>query len=208
MANNQGHNANKNGASYEKLVNGIMFHKFGKNYEIKNRCFAKSGKVVYCELFKDGHLLCKYSSQEGFTNIFLKRCEISVNMKKEPDGAFYFPDENRIIILEIKKQASSGSVNEKLGLGAFLRDYPYKRILKKLDCKRDIVYILDEFFESDDNQDYFDYMNDNNILYHFGDTFPLEMVGLEEVIKSTPDELEKVREYVNGCYDNPIYDLF
>ena len=209
MANNQGHNANENGANFEELINKIMSHKIKKNYQIRNEELNKSQtNIVYREFWKNDKLYCVYCKQEGFEHNFLPKYDITSGSNKEPDGFFYYPDKNLAIILEIKKQGSPGSVKEKLGNSTFLRDYQYKRILKGLNCKIDMVYALDEWFRLNLEEDYFNNWDDHKIAYHFGIDFPLVLVGLEESVKTSPEEIKKIKDDLETDYDEPIVELF
>ena len=209
MVSSQGSNANHNGSNFEKEVYGVMFYKIAKNYQMKSVIKDQYGNnIIYCELWKNNNLCCIYSSQDAFRKEFLRRYEIFPKKKKKPDGSFYFPDVNHIFILEIKKQSSPGSVDEKLGLGVFLRDQVYKKILKSLNCTRDISYVLDPYFKNENNEDYFEFMDENNIKYNFGKAFPLQMVGLEETIPTSDEEIKTVIENINKDYDEPLFDLF
>ena len=205
----QGSNAAKNGADFENLVYAVMHYKIKKNYQVKSEIKDNKEKTpIYYELWKDDKLYCIYSAQTGFKNIFLKNFDITPKKDKRPDGFFYFPETSKSNILEIKNQKSPGSVAEKLGFCVFLRDQTYEKILRPLNCTRDISYVLSDYFDDEKNEDYFEYMDKNNVKYIFGINFPLTMVGLDEEIPTSEEEINKIIDDLNKNYDNPLFDLF
>ena len=179
-----------------------------KNYQVKSEIKDNKKIPIYYELWKDDKLYCIYSAQTGFKNIFLKNFDITPKKDKRPDGFFYFPETNKSNILEIKNQKSPGSVAEKLGFCVFLRDQTYEKILRPLNCTRDISYVLSDYFDDESNEDYFEYMDKNNVKYNFGINFPLTMVGLDEEIPTSEEEINKIIDDLNKNYDNPLFDLF
>ena len=51
-------------------------------------------------------------------------------------------------------------------------------------------------------------MDKNNVKYNFGINFPLTMVGLDEEIPTSEEEINKIINDLNKNYDDPLFDLF
>ena len=68
--------------------------------------------------------------------------------------------------------------------------------------------MLADYFDDESNEDYFEYMDKNNVKYNFGINFPLTMVSLDEEIPTSEEEINKIIDDLNKNYDDPLFDLF
>ena len=199
--NTPGKNANINGSKFETIVYKILEHKIRKNYQLDEVSRNDNGIIQYCHLLKDGKIYCIYSSQSKFNNKFLKSRNLDPNKiyhQKEPDGFFYYPESNSSFVLEIKSQKSDGSVSEKPGAAPYFV-FQYEKILQNLNCDVKMFWCLDEFFNTLEFENCTsEWLSIHNIGYYIGTNFPLEMVGIEEPIKSSKEEIDKI---INECND-------
>lgn len=194
-----GGNANINGSKFETIVYKILDYRIRKNYQLSEVIENDKGILEYCNLLKDDKIYCTYSSQQKFNTEFLKRRNLDpykIHHRKDPDGFFYYHESNTATLLEIKSQNSNGSVSEKPGAGPYFI-FQYKKILEDLNCDVKMFWCLDEFFNTPEFEDCTkEWMNLYDMGYYFGVDFPLEMIGLEEPIKTTKEEIDNI---INEC---------
>lgn len=104
-----------------------------------------------------------------------------ISKKLLPDEAILIFTGRTLFIIEIKFQEVTGSVDEKLQTCDFkLRQY--RKLLVPLEIAVEYVYILNDWFKSEQYKDVLGYVKSVGCHYFFYE-LPLDFLGLPEPIK-------------------------
>jgi hypothetical protein len=93
-----------------------------------------------------------------------------------PDDAIYISNGKELFIVEIKFQAVSGSVDEKLQTCDF-KNRQYKKLFNPLGISVKYVYVLNKWFEKPEYKDVLEYVKSVGCYYFFY-TIPFDFLGL------------------------------
>ncbi|HUX35627.1 MAG TPA: hypothetical protein VMV71_01180 [Candidatus Paceibacterota bacterium] len=158
----------KTGLNFEKRVNILTLLKGKKGYEINGNSIFYEGEKV-AESFKK-NALYKYLESRGLDyRKYLSR-------RLLPDEAIYVIVNNTFFIVEIKFQAGSGSVDEKLQTCDFKRKQ-YAKLMAPLNIEVEYIYILSDWFRDPGYKDVLDYVISVGCQYYF-QYLPLQKLGL------------------------------
>ncbi|MFA7576289.1 MAG: hypothetical protein WCY27_03495 [archaeon] len=95
-----------------------------------------------------------------------------ISKKLIPDDCLLILNNSTLFIIEIKFQNVSGSVDEKLQTCDF-KNKQYNKLLNPLNIKVKYVYLLNDWFKSNNYKDTLDYIKSVNCYYFFNE-IPLE----------------------------------
>lgn len=104
-----------------------------------------------------------------------------ISKKLVPDDAIFIIKDKTLYIIEIKFQAVTGSVDEKLQTCDF-KNKQYQKLLASLGISVKYVYILNDWFKKEQYKDVLEYVKSVG-CYYFFDELPLSFLGLPEPIK-------------------------
>ncbi len=99
-----------------------------------------------------------------------------ISKKLLPDDAIYISNGKELFIVEIKFQAVSGSVDEKLQTCDF-KNKQYKKLFDPLGISVKYVYVLNKWFEKPEYKDVLEYVKSVGCYYFFY-TIPFDFLGL------------------------------
>ncbi len=99
-----------------------------------------------------------------------------IQKRLEPDKVFYNFLNQTIYIIEVKFQAISGSVDEKLQTCDFKRKQ-YVKLFESLNIDVEYVYIFSDWFNNPTYKDYFQYIKLEGCKYYFNE-IPLNKLSL------------------------------
>jgi len=99
-----------------------------------------------------------------------------ISKKLLPDDAIYISTGNELFIVEIKFQAVSGSVDEKLQTCDF-KNKQYRKLFNPLGISVKYVYVLNKWFEKPEYKDVLDYVKSVGCYYFFY-TIPFDFLRL------------------------------
>jgi hypothetical protein len=98
-----------------------------------------------------------------------------------PDDAIFIIKDKTLYIIEIKFQAVTGSVDEKLQTCDF-KNKQYRKLLVPLGISVKYVYILNDWFKKEQYKDVLEYVKSVGCCYFFYE-LPLSFLGLPEPAK-------------------------
>lgn len=99
-----------------------------------------------------------------------------LSKKLLPDDTLLVIVRETLFVIEVKFQAVSGSVDEKLQTCDFKRKR-YQQLVKPLGLKVEYVYVLNDWFKAAAYRDTLDYIESVNCHYRFNE-IPLSWLGL------------------------------
>jgi len=99
-----------------------------------------------------------------------------ISKKLLPDDAIYISNGKELFIVEIKFQAVSGSVDEKLQTCDF-KNRQYRKLFDPLGISVKYVYVLNKWFEKPEYKDVLEYVKSVGCYYFFY-TIPFDFLGL------------------------------
>ena len=104
-----------------------------------------------------------FNSRNSFSKAELSKSHI-------PDFAFYNSKTKVLTIIEVKSQTRSGTTDEKILAGPFLKSQ-YSKLCKKADdaLRLNFIYVLNDWWKHDRYKDYLHYLLNNGIVCHFGE---------------------------------------
>jgi len=134
--------------------------------------------VVGNQVFRKGEIVAHYYEKHNLYSGFLKPSGVDytiiLSKKLLPDGALLVGD--TMYIIEKKYQAGSGSVDEKLQTCDFKKKQ-YLKLFSPIHIKVEYYYVLSKWFDSDKNNDVFDYIESVGCKY-FIEELPFDAIGL------------------------------
>lgn len=101
-----------------------------------------------------------------------------ISKKLVPDDAIFIIKDKTLYIIEIKFQAVTGSVDEKLQTCDF-KNKQYQKLLAPLGISVKYVYILNDWFKKEQYKDVLEYVKSVSCYYFFYE-LPLSFLGLPE----------------------------
>jgi len=104
-----------------------------------------------------------------------------ISKKLVPDDAIFIIKDKTLYIIEIKFQAVTGSVDEKLQTCDF-KNKQYQKLLAPLGISVKYVYILNDWFKKEQYKDVLEYVKSVGCYYFFYE-LPLSFLGLPEPAK-------------------------
>ena len=102
--------------------------------------------------------------------------ELLISRKLLPDNAIFVNQRQTLLIIKVKYQQVSGSVDDKLQTCDFKRKQ-YVKLVSPLDLKVDYVYVLNDWFKDPSYKDVQDYIHSINCYYKFNE-LPMAWLGL------------------------------
>ncbi len=126
-------------------------------------------KLAYC--FKKRELY-RFLEQEPYCVNWQEH----LSKRLEPDNALFVIVRDTLLIIEIKFQQVSGSVDEKLQTCDFKRKQ-YSKLVRDLGWRVEYVYVLNDWFRDPVYRDTLDYIHSMNCHYLFNEV-PLAWLGL------------------------------
>ncbi len=102
--------------------------------------------------------------------------ELLISRKLLPDNAIFVNQRQTLLIIKVKYQQVSGSVDDKLQTCDFKRKQ-YVKLVSPLDLKVDYVYVLNDWFKDPSYKDVLDYIHSINCHFKFNE-LPMAWLGL------------------------------
>lgn len=156
------------GLVYEGKVDLPTYLARQKGYTVEGTVVKYRGKVVANVFKKSGFY--KFLQEHGVV------WSDYISCKLYPDNCIYVIINNTLFIIEVKHQATAGSVDEKLQTCDFKRKQ-YIKLLSRLNIEVEYVYILNDWFRHPRYKDVLDYIVSVNCNYYFN-YIPLSRLGL------------------------------
>ena len=132
------------------------------------------------QVFKNNILIGEYYEKHDFYKNFLTPMGVKynkINSKKYlPDSIFYNIKNQTIYVIEKKFQAAPGSVDEKLQTCDFKKKV-YQKLANKAGLKVEYYYLLNDWFNRNEYNDVFEYIESVNCKY-FIEFIPLKELGI------------------------------
>lgn len=171
-----GAETNRAGLTYEDAVDIVPFIASQLGYDIEQ----VSDKKDYFNVFYNKTLVARIFKKHALYREFLPELNIDYrtifSKKLLPDNSIFIITDNKIIIIEVKNQNRTGSVDEKLQTCGFkLRQY--KRLFKPANIDAEYIYILNEWFKQKEYADVLEYIREIGCDYYF-DYIPIKRLGL------------------------------
>ncbi len=134
------------------------------------------GGKIYRGASAVGELLPKHKLYTGLLLPKGVKWETLISQKLLPDQVIYMPADRTIFIVEIKYQATPGSVDEKLQTCDYKKKQ-YRKLLDPLGLKVEYVYVLNDWFLHKRYKDVLNYIEAAGCRYFFNE-IPLNFLGL------------------------------
>jgi hypothetical protein len=130
------------------------------------------------KVLRNGEIVAHYYEKHNLYKALLEPRGINykdiLSKKLLPDGALLVDD--TMYIIEKKYQAGSGSVDEKLQTCDFKKKQ-YSKLFAPININVEYYYVLSKWFDSEKNNDVFDYIQSVGCKY-FIEELPFNEIGL------------------------------
>lgn len=173
---------NIHGGGAKTNVNGLAFE---KNTEIED-LLRDAGYVIDAnnidvKMEKGGDIVLKLVQKHRLYKFLIEEKKINykdiLSKRLLPDEAIYIIKDNKLVIIEKKFQAGSGSVDEKLQTCDFKKTQ-YQKLVKQAEIKVEFFYLLNDWFKKDEYRDVLNYIKEKGCSYYYN-SIPLEDLGIE-----------------------------
>ena len=166
---------NKSGGGANTNKVGLLFERTTSIHEL----LLKDGyKISGHRILKNSKIVAELYPKHALYNILFKAQNHDyakiISKKLLPDQGILVG--NVFYILEVKFQAGSGSVDEKLQTCHF-KKRQYEKILTPLGYKVKFIYILNDWFQRPEYKDVLEYIKEVGCQYFFNG-IPLKVIGL------------------------------
>ena len=164
----------KDGKGGSNTKTGLFFEKRSslKDVFLKINGFS----IKQDDLFLNNKKIATFYTKNKIYTKLLAKNNINykdyISKKLIPDDCLLILNNSTLFIIEIKFQNVSGSVDEKLQTCDF-KNKQYNKLLKPLNIKVKYVYLLNDWFKSNNYKDTLDYIKSVNCYYFFNE-IPLE----------------------------------
>jgi hypothetical protein len=164
-----GAQTNKNGLAFEARANLLIALENDDRFDV-------NGNMIFFQ----GNLVGRHFEKHRFLKDFVKG-ELGIDSKDVwskdllPDGVFI--TEDQVTVIEVKFQAGSGSVDEKLQTCDFKKK-KYEKLLAGTKYKVNFYFVLNDWFKHPRYEDVFSYINSVGCRYFFN-SIPFDVLGLK-----------------------------
>lgn len=168
----------KGGKGGAKTLTGLRFEKRIdlKKLFTRNPRYSVKGNDL---LFDNEKVAEIYKKNEVYSR-FLKKLNIDwkplISKRLLPDNSVFVIKNNIWFIIEIKFQKVAGSVDEKLQTCEFKKKQ-YEKLVAEKGIKVEYVYVLNDWFKSEEYKDTLEYVNSVGCHYFFKEV-PFQFLGL------------------------------
>ncbi len=166
------------GGGSKTNLNGLSFE--GRTDLLESLNNNPSFNIVDNVVHKNNMVVGEYFEKYNFYSLFLEKNAVNwrdFNSKQYlPDSVFYNHLNQTVFVIEKKYQEGSGSVDEKLQTCDFKKSV-YKKLIDPIGLKTEYYYLLNDWFNRDEYEDVFNYINRVGCKY-FIDYLPLDEIGL------------------------------
>jgi hypothetical protein len=156
------------GLDFEGRVNLLLVFAQTPGYSVKGDSVLYDGEEVALSISKNK--LYQFLEERGVDY------KTILSKKLLPDEALYIANQNKVFIIEIKFQATAGSVDEKLQTCDFKKKQ-YEKLFKSLNIEVEFIYILSDWFKQPAYKDTLNFITEVGCYYYF-EILPLEFLGL------------------------------
>ena len=167
----------KGGTGGTNTGTGLIFERKTRlDYALREAGYDMLGDCI----FLNGERIAIVTSQYNFYKTFLEPRGIKwkdiLSKQLLPDDVLFVEKTKTLFIIEKKYQEGEGSVDEKLQTCDFKKKQ-YSKLVKSLDMKVEIIYLLNDWFKKERYQDSLNYIKETG-CYYFFEEIPIEFLGL------------------------------
>lgn len=168
----------KGGKGGGRTVTGLRFEARKPLEEVIRSLpdYSISDDIVYFKGQKVARFYTKYKLYKNLLEPKGVDYKKFISKQLIPDDAIFIFNNNTLFIVEMKFQAVTGSVDEKLQTCDF-KYKQYQKLLSSLGIKVKYVYVLNEWFQQPAYQDVLDFVKSVGCDYFFYE-IPLDFLGL------------------------------